>query len=116
MFNVIAVFLGGGLGSVLRYLTNLVCPFPTVVVNITGSFIIGFFYVFFMDKADISSSLKLAITVGICGGLTTFSTFSLELFKMIEKGGYVQSLGYIILSVLICLLSTGIGAYLAKNI
>lgn len=116
MFNVIAVFLGGGLGSVLRYLTNLVCPFPTVVVNIAGSFIIGFFYVFFMDKADISSSLKLAITVGICGGLTTFSTFSLELFKMIEKGGYVQSFGYIILSVLICLLSTGIGAYLAKNI
>ena len=116
MFNVIAVFLGGGLGSVLRYLTNLVCPFPTVVVNIVGSFIIGFFYIFFMDKADISQSLKLAITVGICGGLTTFSTFSLEIFKMIEKGGYVQSLGYIILSVLICLLSTGIGAYLAKNI
>lgn len=116
MFNVIAVFLGGGFGSVLRYLTNLVCPFPTVIVNIVGSFIIGFFYVFFMDKADVSQSLKLAVTVGICGGLTTFSTFSLEIFKMIEKGGYVQSLGYIILSVLICLLSTGIGAYIAKNI
>ena len=108
MLNVIAIFLGGGLGSLLRYFTNLVCPFPTLIVNIVGSFI--------MDKADISASLKLAITVGLCGGLTTFSTFSLELFKMIEKGGYVQSFGYIILSVLICLLSTGIGAYLAKNI
>ena len=110
MLNVIAIFLGGGLGSLLRYFTNLVCPFPTLIVNIVGSFIIGFFYVYFMDKADISASLKLAITVGLCGGLTTFSTFSLE------KGGYVQSFGYIILSVLICLLSTGIGAYLAKNI
>lgn len=116
MLNVIAIFLGGGLGSLLRYGANLIFPFPTVVVNIVGSFIIGFFYVYFMDKADISSSVKLAVTVGLCGGLTTFSTFSLEVFKMIEKGGYVQSFGYIVLSVIICLLSTGIGAYLARNI
>lgn len=116
MYNIIAIFIGGGLGSILRYLTNLFCPYPTIIVNIVGSFIIGFFYVYFMDKSDVSQSLKLAITVGLCGGLTTFSTFSLELFKMLEKGGYIQSLGYIILSVLVCLLSTGIGAYLAKNI
>lgn len=116
MFNIIAIFLGGGLGSLLRYLTSFVCPFPTLLVNIVGSFIIGFFYVYFMDKSDISGSLKLAITVGFCGGLTTFSTFSLEVFKMIEKGAYVQSFGYIVLSVIVCLLSTGIGAYLARNI
>ncbi len=116
MLNFIAVFLGGGLGSILRYFANLICPFPTVVVNIIGSFVIGFFYVYFIDKVEISQSLKLAITVGFCGGLTTFSTFSLEVFKMIEKGGYVQSFGYIILSVLICLISTGIGAYFARNI
>lgn len=116
MLNVIAVFLGGGLGSILRYYANLICPYPTVVVNIIGSFVIGFFYVYFMDKADLSNPVKVAVTVGFCGGLTTFSTFSLELFKMIEKGGYVQVFGYIILSVLICLISTGIGAYLARNI
>lgn len=116
MLNVVAIFLGGGLGSILRYFANLVCPCPTVVVNIVGSFIIGFFYVYFVDKSDISASLKLAITVGFCGGLTTFSTFSLEVFKMIEKGGYVQSLGYVVLSVIVCLLSTGIGVYIAKNI
>lgn len=116
MLNIIAIFLGGGLGSLLRYAANVVCPFPTVIVNIIGSFIIGFFYCYFMDKADVSNSLKLAITVGFCGGLTTFSTFSLELFKMMEKGAFVQSFGYIFLSIAVCLLSTGIGVYFAKNI
>ena len=116
MFNVIVVFLGGGLGSLLRYFANTVCPYPTIVVNIVGSFIIGFFYAYFIDKADISQPLKLAITVGFCGGLTTFSTFSLELFKMIEKGGYIQSFGYVVLSVVTCLLFTGIGVYFARNI
>ena len=82
MFNIFAIFLGGGLGSVLRYLANLYIPMPTLFVNILGSFIIGFLYVILVDKVEISNQLKLALTVGFCGGLTTFSTFSLELFKM----------------------------------
>lgn len=116
MLNFIAVFLGGGLGSILRYFANLICPFPTVVVNIIGSFVIGFFYVYFMHKTDLANPVKVALTVGFCGGLTTFSTFSLEVFKMMEKGAFMQSFGYIFLSVVVCLLSTGIGVYLARNI
>ena len=124
MQNILAVFIGGGTGAVLRYLAgvltvkvlNVNLPVSTFVVNIAGCFILGFLFALFVSKPEINPALKLALTAGFCGGLTTFSTFSLELFKMIEKGGYVQSFGYIILSVLICLLSTGIGAYLAKNI
>ena len=116
MFNVIAIFIGGGLGSVLRYLVNLHIFAPTLIVNLIGSFLIGFLYSVLIDKIEISNQLKLALTVGFCGGLTTFSTFSLEVFKMLEKGEILQSLGYILFSVIICLLFTGIGVYFGKNI
>ena len=116
MFNIFAIFIGGGFGSVLRYLVNLYIPAPTLIVNILGSLVIGFLYAIFVDKIEISNQLKLALTVGFCGGLTTFSTFSLELFKMLEKGEILQSLGYILVSVIICLLFTGIGVYFGKSI
>ena len=122
MLNIIAIFLGGGLGAVSRYLisvnlaklleTNL--PFSTFLVNIIGSFIIGFLYILFIEKVDISPVVKFALTVGFCGGLTTFSTFSLELFEMLGNHLFVQAFVYIILSVTLCVIMTAIGAYFAK--
>ena len=122
--NIISIFIGGGLGAVSRYLIgfNLVkhfeinLPVSTFLVNIIGSFLIGFLYFLFIEKADISPVVKLALTVGFCGGLTTFSTFSLELFEMIGNQQFFHAFSYIILSVTICLLMTAIGAYFAKLI
>ena len=122
MFNTIAVFAGGGLGAVIRYLTgvwflkylHVNLPLATFTVNITGCFIIGFLYILFINKTDWDSAVKLALTAGFCGGLTTFSTFSVELFEMVRTSQYIQAVLYIALSVIAGLIAVMIGAYCAK--
>lgn len=124
MLNLIAIFLGGGIGAVSRFLIslnltkiyNVNLPIATFLVNIIGSFAIGFLYILFMGKTDLTPALKFALTVGFCGGLTTFSTFSLELFEMILHQQFMQAAIYALLSVLVCLVMTGIGVYCAKLI
>lgn len=124
MLNLIAIFLGGGIGAVSRFLItlnltkiyNVNLPIATFLVNIIGSFAIGFLYILFMGKTDLTPALKFALTVGFCGGLTTFSTFSLELFEMISHQQFMQAAIYTLLSVLVCLVMTGIGVYCAKLI
>ena len=122
MLKLLAIFLGGGIGAVSRYLISLNLaknfeinlPISTFLVNVIGSFVIGFLYILFIEKADITPAVKLALTVGFCGGLTTFSTFSLELFEMIGNQQIFHAFSYIILSVTICVIMTAIGAYFAK--
>ncbi|CCY62189.1 protein CrcB homolog [Clostridium sp. CAG:967] len=124
MLNLLAVFLGGGLGAATRYLTGFYMtkvltvnlPAATFSVNVTGSFLIGFLYILFIEKTDLSPALKLALTVGFCGGLTTFSTFSIELFEMIKNAQFIQAFVYALLSVIICLLAVTVGVYCAKII
>ena len=122
MLNIISIFIGGGTGAVLRYLTGITAlkylhlnfPLATLFVNIAGGFIIGFLYVFFIDKTEINIALKLALTVGFCGGLTTFSTFSLEMFEMIGNHQFINAFTYAFISVIICLIAVETGAYFAK--
>lgn len=124
MLNLLAVFLGGGLGAATRYLTGFYMtkvltvnlPAATFCVNVTGSFLIGFLYILFIEKTDLSPALKLALTVGFCGGLTTFSTFSLELFEMVKNAQYLHAFVYALLSVIICLIAVTVGVYCAKII
>lgn len=124
MHNVIAVFLGGGIGAVLRYLTGFFAvrflsvnlPVATFAVNIVGCFILGLLFAFFIDRPEINTSLKLALTAGFCGGLTTFSTFSLELFEMLKNAQYMQVLVYLTLSLIIGLLAVWVGVCCAKLI
>ena len=124
MLNILAVFFGGGLGALTRYLTSLYMtrvlavnlPLVTFTVNIIGSFLIGFLYILFVQKSDLSPALKLALTVGFCGGLTTFSTVTLELFEMVKNAQYLHAFVYAILSVIICLIAVTVGVYCAKII
>ena len=96
MINLLAIFTGGGIGAVCRYLiTQLVIKFAgtaymfagTFCANVIGCFLIGYIFGISMQKAElISPALKLFLTVGFLGGLTTFSTFSCEAFCFIKDG------------------------------
>ena len=121
--NIISIFIGGGTGAVLRYLTGLFAvrllpvvdmPYATFGVNILGSFVLGFLFVLFTAKPEMSSSLKLALTVGFCGGLTTFSTFSLEVYEMILRQHFLQALLYVVLSLIVGVVAVIAGGYCAK--
>lgn len=123
MINLLAIFIGGGLGSLARYAVNLTLriysidfPFSTLMVNLVGSVILGFAMALFWKQADIHVTVKLAITVGFCGGLTTFSTFSWETFDMIKNGEYLLAVLYTFVSVLVCVLAISLGAFLSKYV
>ncbi len=88
------IFLGGGLGSVLRYYLSTAFfsigsngfPWPTFFVNIAGSFLIGFLMALYEKEPAMSQNLILFSTAGFCGGFTTFSTFSYENYFLIKEG------------------------------
>ncbi len=123
MLNLVAIFFGGGIGAIARYLISLNIvkiygemdlPIATFSINILGCFLLGFLYILFLEKTNVNNAVSLALTVGFCGAFTTFSTFSLEIFKLIESQQIIQSLLYIILSVVIGLLSVIIGIQCAR--
>lgn len=127
MLNVLAIFIGGGLGSITRYCVALLLkahsldfPIATISVNIIGSLILGFVAALFWHKTQagiiMPHTLRLAITVGFCGGLTTFSTFSWETFEMIKNGEFTLAALYTLISVLACVLAISLGAFLAKYV
>lgn len=120
------LFAGSGsfIGGVLRYLTQLMfskfysgsIPMGTLVVNIIGSFLIGVIFAL-SEKSDIiSQETKIFLAVGICGGFTTFSSFSIENLFLLRDGQYFQMILYTLLSVFIGLSATFTGFQLIKII
>lgn len=109
----LSVMIGGGLGSLLRFLISSFgfLPFATVFINIVGSFILGFLTFFFLDPPD----LRFGLTAGFCGGFTTFSTFSVEVYAMVLDNHIGQAAFYVLASFLGGLLAVTLGAFLAKN-
>ena len=110
------IFLGGGAGSLLRYsvqlmlhqrITPFLFPWATLSVNILGSFCIGLFYAW-TARFNLSNDTRLLLTTGLCGGFTTFSTFSHEGMTMLRQGFYGTFFLYIALSILL-----GVGAAFA---
>ncbi|SNY78474.1 fluoride efflux transporter CrcB [Enterobacter sp. CC120223-11] len=105
----IAVFIGGGTGSVLRWLLGMrlnpmhhAIPIGTLTANLLGAFIIGAGLAWFNRMTDIDPMWKLLITTGFCGGLTTFSTFSAEVVFLLQDGRF----GWALMNVAINLLGS----------
>ena len=118
----IAVFLGGGTGSLLRYCVQMALherivpysfPWATFAVNITGSFLIGLFYAL-SARFNLSTEVRILLTTGLCGGFTTFSAFSLEAVQLFEKGRHLAGSLYILLSLLLCLAGVLAGQALSR--
>lgn len=120
--KLLAVAVGGALGSVLRYAVGVLWigagatgfPWGTLLVNVTGSFALGFLARWF-SPASASSPLVLLLTVGVCGGYTTFSTFTLETFALTERGEWVRALAYVLASVVASYLALALGYQLART-
>ena len=121
--NYLIISLGAAIGGVTRYwLSNVVYkvfpamfPYGTLAVNILGSFVIGLVIFVFDEKELISQQSRLFLTIGFCGGLTTFSTFSLETFSLIRDSEYFLATINVILSVVLCLLGVFL-AYIVSKI
>jgi fluoride exporter len=104
------VGLGGALGAMFRYLLSglwktSAFPFSTLLINIIGSLVIGIILALSEKNQLISDNLKLFLATGICGGFTTFSTFSAENMLMIKAGQYATAGIYIFVSVAACILA-----------
>ena len=105
--NYLLVFIGGGLGSTLRHVVNVVCPrlfganFPyhTFIINITGSTIMGLIAGYLAFKGDAAQSWRLFLMTGILGGYTTFSAFSLDAALLYERGALGLAAFYVLGSV-----------------
>jgi CrcB protein len=117
MMNFIFVALGGALGAVARYAISLIpvkseFPVLTLLTNIFGAILIGFIVGLNDKRGDVSPNSVLFWKTGVCGGFTTFSTFSLEAYKLFESKAYVLGGAYVALSVCCCL----IGVFLGKRL
>ena len=116
------VTLGSGIGGLLRYVisdfvykySTSLFPYGTLTVNIVGSFILGL-VIFYLDSIKlISSEMRLFLTIGLCGGLTTFSTFSYETVKLIQDSQYLLASANILLNVFVTILAVLLAAFISK--
>ena len=121
MREFLLVFIGGGIGSAFRFLLYRLIPqgsFPysTLTVNMVGSFLIGMIIGYLMSNNMLKSDYYYFLVVGICGGLTTFSAFSLENLNLIKSNDLLNSILYILISVSFCIVLAYAGFTLINKI
>ena len=119
--NIIAVGAGSFIGGIARYLVSLVMkgiskgfPWATLLVNLLGCLIIGLLWGFLSHNASESTSWGLFLTVGLCGGFTTFSTFSKEALTMLQTGQIWGFASYIAISILAGIALVALGYYIGR--
>ena len=122
MIKFIAVFIGGGLGSMVRFgisevVSNLKSGFPaaTFFANVISCCLLGFL-LSYTSKVEISPFIKFLFITGFCGGFSTFSTFTGETFFLIQNGNWATAIFYIITSLLVCLFSLYLGFKIAGTL
>lgn len=122
--QILLIGILGGLGCITRYLVSgwtysllgRSLPYGTLVVNIGGSFLLGFLMVFGLRSTLLPAGIRVGLTVGFLGGFTTFSTFSYETLKLVEEGSIMQAGANIALNLFLCLISVAAGFMLARQL
>lgn len=126
MVMYLAVAMGGALGTMGRYFVSGVVanafgetfPWGTLIINITGSFVIGFFATLTAPdgRLMVNGTTRQFVMVGICGGYTTFSSFSLQTLNLLRGGEWAPAAGNILGSVVLCMVGVWLGAISAAAI
>jgi fluoride exporter len=118
--TILYIALGGALGSVLRYLTLQALskytdfPYGTFIANIIGCLLIGLFFGYFEKQNGLSQDLKFFLITGLCGGYTTFSTFSAENVQLLQNNQIGTAFFYTVSSIIIGFTMTYLGLLIAK--
>lgn len=116
--NFLLIGIGGAIGSLLRFFFSQMIksgsfPLATFTINIIGSFLIGIIIALSIKHIEFSSPWKLFLATGVCGGFTTFSSFSIENLQLIQQGKWMTSVFYIAGSILLGVIAAGIGYKIA---
>ena len=120
----IALALAGAAGAISRYWVLRTAyswlgdnfPYGTLMVNVSGSLVMGFLTVLLVHRFDVSQEIRLALLVGFLGSFTTFSTFSMDTVHWLENGAVLKALVYVFLSVIACVLGAWGGLISARHI
>ena len=120
---VLVVGLGGAVGAILRWwvgvlMSHLLAPvfLGTLVVNLAGSFLVGVLLIWFQGKLPINDVLRTGIVVGLLGGFTTYSAFSMEAVNMMMAGFYGRASAYVVVTVAVCLVGAWTGVMLGRSV
>jgi fluoride exporter len=121
----LVVMIGGALGTLVRYVTSVLTlpisrelPWGTILINVTGSFIIGLFGTLTLShgRYPASESVRLFVMIGLCGGYTTFSSFSLQTLDLLRSGAIVRAAVEIAATVVLCVAAVAVGHLVAVHL
>lgn len=124
MNQIVAIAAGGALGALLRFwvaggvagLLGREFPYGTLIVNVSGSLVMGLLYVLLLERFDVSPLWRASLLVGLLGAFTTFSTFSIETVNLIEAGEAVKALVNVLLSVVLCVGAAAAGLLIGRQL
>ncbi len=124
MIQVLAIAAGGALGSLLRFWMSAGIhsvlgrgfPYGTLAVNVLGCLIMGVLFVLFVERWSVDSVVRAGIFIGLLGGFTTFSAFTIETFNLLDQGAYLKAGLNMASSLILCVGATWIGVLAARQL
>ena len=124
MTQVLAIGIGGAIGSLLRFWMSTWVhsfagrgfPYGTLTVNVLGCLVMGVLFVVLTERLSDNVVLRAGLLIGVLGGFTTFSSFSIETFNLIEQGAHLKALANMALSLVLCVGGTWLGVIIGRQL